>query len=245
MKKNRSLFIGLFVLVWAAFFYGLDYLLFKNTREMGFYSILDVAFLPINVLLVTLLIERLITSKAEQEKRKKMNMVIGAFFNEVGTDLLKRLFDFDKTFNGISQRFLIRMDWTDKTFSALQKELPRMEIHTDSRLSDLSALDDFLASKRDFLLRLLENGNLLEHESFSDLLWALFHLTEELKARELKQPLGSPDLDHISIDIRRTYVLLIRDWVGYMRHLKEDYPFLYSLAVRLNPFNFNAKAEIE
>jgi hypothetical protein len=33
----------------------------------------------------------------------------------------------------------------------------------------------FLLEERDFLLRLLENPTLLEHESFTDLLRAVFH----------------------------------------------------------------------
>jgi hypothetical protein len=40
-----------------------------------------------------------------------------------------------------------------------------------------------LLSKRDFLVALMENPNLLEHESFTDLLWAVFHLVEELAVR--------------------------------------------------------------
>lgn len=28
---------------------------------------------------------------------------------------------------------------------------------------------------------------------------------------------------------------LSREWIIYMRHLQDDYPYLFSLAVRLNP----------
>ena len=41
----------------------------------------------------------------------------------------------------------------------------------------------FLKEKRMFMLTLLENPNLLEHESFTDLLRSVFHFTEELDKR--------------------------------------------------------------
>jgi hypothetical protein len=103
----------------------------------------------------------------------------------------------------------------------------------------------FLLEKRDFLLRLLENPNLLEHESFTDLLWAVFHLTEELAHRPKCRELHPRDREHLGKDIQRAYVLLIREWLGYMRHLKNNYPYLFSLAVRVNPFDPNASAEIK
>jgi hypothetical protein len=52
-------------------------------------------------------------------------------------------------------------------------------------------------------------------------------------------------MEHLNFDIKRAYILLVNEWLSYMKHLKEDYPYLYSLAVRTNPFNKNPKAEIE
>ena len=43
------------------------------------------------------------------------------------------------------------------------------------------------------------------------------------------------DIDHIHGDIKRVFGHLSRQWVAYMLHLKQDYPYLFSLAVRLNP----------
>jgi len=86
-------------------------------------------------------------------------------------------------------------------------------------------------------LRLLENPNLLEHESFTELLWAVFHLTEELCSRvDLKQ-FPDADFQHLSGDIKRAYVLLIAEWLAYMKHLRDSYPYLFSLAARMNPFD--------
>ena len=60
---------------------------------------------------------------------------------------------------------------------------------------------DLLLKKRDFLLRLLENPNLLEHDSFSSLLLAVFHLTEELAQRTDLSHLSRSDREHLAGDV--------------------------------------------
>ena len=85
--------------------------------------------------------------------------------------------------------------------------------------------------KRGFLLRLLENPNLLAHEAFTELLLAVTHVAEELDYRERLGTLPRSDCAHLSGDIRRAYGLLIREWLRYMEHLKANYPYLFSLAI--------------
>jgi hypothetical protein len=103
---------------------------------------------------------------------------------------------------------------------------------------------EYLQTKRDFLLTLLENPTLLEHETFTDLLWAVFHLTEELKYRNLIEGLPDADHEHLCNDIARAYGLLLKEWLVYLEHLKDNYPYLFSLAVRMNPLDPEASAVI-
>ena len=84
---------------------------------------------------------------------------------------------------------------------------------------------------------------MLEHESFTELLWAVFHLAEELSHRPTVSELPDSDYDHLSGDIRRAHQLLVREWLSHMEHLKSDYPYLFSLAVRTNPFDPNASPQ--
>jgi hypothetical protein len=85
---------------------------------------------------------------------------------------------------------------------------------------NLGELRDFLAAKRDFLLRLLENPNLLEHESFTDLLQSVFHLTEELVSRESLDGLPASDRRHLAGDMARVSSYLASEWLDYMKHLE-------------------------
>jgi len=134
----------------------------------------------------------------------------------------------------------VEKEWSAKDFSRALKHLKKYDYTVDSKRGDLEDFKRFLIGKRDFLLGLLENPNLLEHESFTELLWAVFHLTEELAFREDVKRLIDTDYDHISGDIKRAYVLLISEWLTYMRHLQSDYPYLFSLAIRTNPFDPHA-----
>ncbi|MBF0121414.1 MAG: hypothetical protein HQK79_21500 [Desulfobacterales bacterium] len=105
---------------------------------------------------------------------------------------------------------------------------------------DFLELKGFLTAKRDFLLRLIENPVLMEHQSFTDLLRAVFHLTEELAYRSSFENVPKPDTNHLAEDIKRSYHLIVTEWIIYLKYLKNNYPFLFSLAVRTNPFNKEA-----
>ena len=107
-------------------------------------------------------------------------------------------------------------------------------------VDDLVALRERLDVEKTYMLSLLGNQALLEHETFTDLLWAVTHVTEELHARgDFEQP-AAPDRAHLAGDLRRAYSLLGVEWLDYMRHLRDQYPFLFSLAVRTNPLDPDA-----
>jgi len=219
--------------------------IFKTPRDTFFYIFQDLAFVPISVLMVTLIIDQVLRIREKRSLLKKMNMVIGAFFSEVGTDLLKLLSAFDLHYETIRENLIISDRWSEHNFALIKNRLKDFSYKFDSKEGDLGVLKRFLTGKRNFLLGLLENPNLLEHESFTDLLWAVFHLTEELNCRADTRELPDTDYKHLSGDIKRAYVLLIFEWLSYMKHLKVDYPYLFSLAVRTNPFDPNASPEVK
>jgi hypothetical protein len=90
------------------------------------------------------------------------------------------------------------------------------------------------------MLRLLENPTLMEHELFTDLLLAVFHLTQELTHRKKVTDLPATDQAHLAGDVKRIYGLLVYEWLDYLHYLKLNYPYLFSLAIRTNPFDEKA-----
>jgi hypothetical protein len=171
--------------------------------------------------------------------------VIGVFFSEAGTRLLTYFSNYDPKLDDIRENLVVEADWSDKEFVDASRRLKVYNYSVDINKVDLVHLRSFLKEKRDLLVRLLENPNLLEHETFTGLLRAVFHLTEELESREDIADLPDSDRQHIAGDIKRAYVRLVQEWVDYMKHLKRDYPYLFSLAMRLNPFDLEASAVVK
>jgi hypothetical protein len=200
----------------------------------------DMAFVFIEVLLVTLIIHRLLGEREKRARLEKLNMVIGAFFSEVGTRLLTYFSDLDPNLDRIRKDLIVTSGWSEQEFSGISKRLRNYDYGVEIQKADLEGLRGFLLGRRNFLLRLLENPNLLEHESFTGLLRAVFHLTEELENREDVKGLPDTDYEHLANDIKRAYVLLVYEWLDYMKHLKDNYPYLFSLAMRTNPFDREA-----
>ncbi len=180
----------------------------------------------------------LFLSRRETKVRvQKLNMVIGTFFSEVGTRLLKIFCESDPGLETIQPDLVITNDWSDEDFKDVAKKLKSYTYDIGIEKIDLEDLREYLLAKRDFLVRLLENPVLLEHETFTDLLRAVFHATEELAYREDLGTLPQKDLMHLAGDLKRAYNLLVYQWVDYMRYMKDNYPYLFSLAMRTNPFD--------
>jgi len=61
--------------------------MFHNPHHFGIFLPGDLAFLPIEVLLVTLFLHQLLEKRDREMRLEKLNMVIGTFFSSMGTSL--------------------------------------------------------------------------------------------------------------------------------------------------------------
>ena len=238
MKRfGWQVLLGLSLVVLSILFYLIHYAIFRDSHHIFIYMIGDIAFVFIEVLMVTLIIHRLLSEREKRSRLEKLTMVIGAFFSEVGTRLLVFFSDFDPTLENIRKELLVTNNWSEKEFSRMSKRLKNYNYGIEVKKVTFKDLRSFLTEKKDFLLRLLENPNILEHEAFTDLLRAVFHLTEELMVREDFEKMPTSDFKHLAGDIKRAYILLVHQWLDYMKYLKNNYPYLFSLAMRTNPFD--------
>lgn len=241
MKQLKwQMLLGLYFIILAGILHLIHYLIFKDARQLLFYLVDNIAFIPIQVLLVTLIINGLLNVREKQAKMQKLNMAIGTFFSAVGTRLLASLSAFNPNINDLSELLAVTGKWDDEKFSQVSKQLKAYEYVIKKQNGNLQELKDLLLGERDFLLGLLANPNLLEHDRFTDLLWAVFHLMEELAFQNDITKISDKDQNHILVDIKRSYTLLIYEWLEYMKHLKDNYPYLFALAMKTNPFNMNA-----
>jgi hypothetical protein len=152
--KNVSLhsrYAFLLLLLISLLCHVIEYFAFGHVPEIAAGFLGNFAFLPIYVLFVTLVIERVTKDRERSAIRQKLNMVIGLFYSEAGTELIRKLL----------------------------KGLPDMDMK-------------------------LFSGNM-----------------------------------------QRAFSYLLREWLVYMQHLKSDYPYLYSLTVRMNPMDPDARPQVK
>lgn len=230
--------IGLITLSLAMF--TAHYLIFQDSHHLFIFLGGDIAFIPIEVLIVTLIIDQMLESRERQRRMEKLNMVIGTFFSTLGTPLIAQLVRADSSIDRIKERLVIGSDWHNGMFKDVQVCLKDHTCSIDIGHVEMEALRSFLVSHEDFLLRLVENPMVFEHESFTDLILALNHLTEEMKSRGDLSALPPADKSHLAKDIERVFSQLIVEWIRYMEYLKLHYPYLFSLAMRKNPFDESA-----
>ncbi|MEN6448830.1 MAG: hypothetical protein ABFD70_14010 [Syntrophaceae bacterium] len=242
---TKQILFGAVLILMSALGYLIHYLLFRDLHHILIYLVGDIAFVFIEVLLVTLIIHKLLEWREMQNRLEKLNSVIGVFFSEIGTELLSYFSDLDANLDTIRNDLLVSLQWTDKEFQEVTRCLNAYAYQVEPVKLDFEKLNLFLLGKRDFLLILMGNPNLMEHELFTELLRAVFHLAEELKLRNTISDLPATDRRHIAGDINRVYGLLVREWISYVKHLKNNFPYMFSLAMRTNPFDQTASVIVK
>jgi hypothetical protein len=242
--RRDQIRLALLLLLPSVAAYAAHYAIFRDGHSILSYLLMDLGFLFVQGLLVTLVIDQLLNARERETLQKKLNVVIGVFYSHLGTPLLKRLSAFDEQAAELARALVVHGESSREDFAAMRQTLDAHTRRISARCGDLAGLKVVLDRERDFLLRLLENPNLLEHDTFTELLWAVFHMAEELAHRSDLNRLDDADRVHIEGDILRAYELLVREWLVHLEHLKSDYPYLFSLAARTNPFDPNASVEI-
>ncbi|NYT17037.1 MAG: hypothetical protein GKC06_03395 [Methanomicrobiales archaeon] len=244
-KYTWQIRLGIVLVCVSILIYAVKLTVLQNTRDTLNYIFNALGFLPVSVFLVTIVLNELLAIRARNQRLEKLNMVIETFYSEVGNELLTYLSDCDPSLDTVREQLIVTGDWKDDDFSTLNRFMAGYTFDIDPRKVDLIGMSGFLKERRNFLLRLLENPVLLEHQSFTEVLRSVFHLTEELNRRTDPSSLPDSDLDHLKGDLLRVYRNLALQWVDYVRYLNRNYPYLFSLAMRTNPFDQNASVIVK
>ncbi len=238
-KLNWKIIVGVIMIVLSFVFYFLHYIIFKDAHHIFIYLLGDIAFVFIEVLMVTLIIHQLLNEWEKKSHLKKLNMVIEVFFSEFGKHLLVYLSNFDSNLNKVKNNIIDKDGSCDLNFKSAFNSIKTYKADIEINKINLSELSKFLKNKREFLVNLLQNPNLLEHQTFTETLMAIFHIAEELVARDLNN-LSKEDIEHTKQDIERAYNQLIYQWLSYMQYTKKHYPYFFLYAMRTNPFDEHA-----
>jgi hypothetical protein len=224
--------------------YGAFYLLHPDRGLVADWFLGSLAFLPVQILIVTVIVDGLLGQRERDARLKKLNMVIGVFFSEVGTHLLAACLRLDRRAEEIRAALAPAATFPPALLAEAAARMRGWRTSIEPRAGEIEALRAFLVSRREILTALMANPAVLEHEGFSDLLIATFHVAEELAARQDLGALPPDDAAHLALDVERVYPMLVAEWLTYLRHLQEDYPHLFSLAARTNPFDPQAQVHV-
>lgn len=237
MKNIKNSWFIILLAICSVALYGFQIFIFQKQDQTFFYLLQDLAFFPLQVIMIYFILEKILEEKERKEKIKKLDVVISAYFFESGTQILSCLSKFDTELSKTKELLDISHSWTDEKFKDVIKTLKTQKYLVDSGASSLENLKNNLLRHKGHMLLMLQNPNLLEHDYFTDMLWAIFHLMDELSSRERLSELPKKDFDHLSIDIKRAYSAMLVEWVYYSKHLKHSYPYLFSLSERKKPFD--------
>lgn len=235
-KTKRTTLLVIVLALSSAFVYGMQILIFNDPANTKFYLLQDIGFLPIQVILVTLFLNKLLNMLDNQQKLKKLNVIISAFFSEMGTAMIEEMSKENEACAGLCSGLDVT-EFSKSNIKDMKSRVRNLEFKITLTPGKLSGLKSVLADRRLLLLRMLENPNLMEHDSFTDMLWSIFHLADELGTRSNLDDLSQSDMNHLEVDIIRAYRALVLEWVDYMKYLHDEYPYLYSLAIRKSPFH--------
>ncbi len=188
--------------------------------------------------------EATFSRRERRERLQNLHLVIGVFFSELGNDLLRRFSVSDPHRDELLEHLSGMAAWDRPRFVEAAVLVRSHPYQLTPGHIDLAALHQILLQKRPLLVRILENPTLQEHERFTYLLRATFHLAEELASRASLVGLEEKDAGHLAGDATRVYGQLVPQWLDYVAHLHGEYPYLFSLAARTNPFDPGSSAVV-
>lgn len=230
--------------------YGTNYLVLGDAEHIISYVWTHLGFIPVDILLVAFLLDEIIERKEKEAILEKLDMLMSTFFSEVGNELIGQLSAVNKYKTNTENLKSIK-NWNEEDFDNKLAELKdttvdfSAELSPEERKEFLDNLRTHLAGKREFIINLINNPNLLEKEDFTELINAILHLDEELEHRKDLALVSDIDFGHLNGDMQRVYNLLIREWVYYLKYLYKHYPYMIALMIRTNPFDETADVYVK
>lgn len=230
--------------------YGSNILILKDPEHVISYIWTHLGFIPVDILIVAFVLDEIISKKEKEAMMEKLDMIMSTFFSEIGNDLIGQLSSVNAHKADTNYLESIK-NWDDNDYKNKLKEIKnqnipfKADVAAEDRGEYLTNIRDLLINKREFIIGLLNNPNLLEKEEFSGLLTAILHLDEELEHRPDLSKVSDIDFNHLNGDMERIYNKLIHEWIYYLRYLNKHYPYMIALIVRTNPFDENADAYVK
>ena len=235
-KYNEMFLIGLGLIVLSIILHFIHVIIFKDVHHTMIFWIADIAFIPMEVFFTTLIIERLLESREKKHHKEKLNMLVGVFYTEIGSQLLSTFAATDaKVISCKKLQITDSSVWDEIYYRKLKRYNREYDYTIPLTEIDFEQLKETLHANKNLLITLATNESLHDHETFTKLIMLLLHLKEELDMRTILE-LNQKEKDHLANDIAELYLYLTKEWCHYMHYLNQNYPGLFETAVMLSPF---------
>ena len=248
--KKWKIKFSLLMVVLIIIIYGSNYLVLGDAEHIISYIWTHLGFIPVDILIVAFILDEIIERKEKEAMLEKLDMLMSTFFSEVGNELISQLSSVNK-YKANTENLKSIKDWDEKDFDNKLLELKNSsidftsDITTDEREEFLENLKTLLVDKREFIINLINNPNILEKEEFTGLINAILHLDEELEHRADLALVNDADFGHLNGDMQRVYDKLVYEWVYYLKYLYKNYPYMIALIIRTNPFDDTADVYVK
>lgn len=163
-EKKNLIKTGVMLILLSVALHALHYFIFGDLKHIFVYLLGDIAFIPLEVFLVTLVIDQLLERRDKEKRLKKMHMLIGLYFQELGFNLLRHIVFADENRRDFQGVCAIGQDWKASDFRKLEKWLIERKLEVNPRKMDYDALYDMLSSQKLLMINLISNPTLLEDE---------------------------------------------------------------------------------
>lgn len=228
MKKRHLTILSIFLLMISLILYISQVMIFRQPETTAFYIFQDLAFLPVTIAIATLVVGYLMEEHDRQERINRTRMLTSSFFTDVGNELLRIL---------ITQGhyeiplLLLTDECKNKTEEELKHSIEKMNFQVSWTPETEREIQNLLDAQHDSMLIITSNPALLDHEIFTDMLWAIFHLKDEMKGRA-SENISSADQKHLESDAKRVFDLLLLDWMNHLNYMKKEYPYYYDKSTK-------------
>ncbi len=216
--------------------YALHYLIFRDFHHIAIFFVHDLAFLPLEVILVSLGLDRLIESTHENEVKSKMSIIETLFFNESGSHILRYLIRFDPNAERLSAMLDLNMEWRSSQYAAAERQLKLYPFELDTEKLDFYGIHYHLNERMDFYRNILENPAMTQSNQFTEMVMNIYLLGEELEDRTDLYDLSAEDRRFLGDLVRQIYRELTEYWLdNAYNHSLHNKHRLHRL-VATNPF---------
>lgn len=226
----------LLLLCASALLYAIHYLIFRDLHHLAIFGLHELAFVPLEVILVTLGLDQLVEKTHREEARSKVSIIETLYFNESGGTMLRYLTSFDPDAVRLRELLQVTEDWRSSDFRQAIRQLKSYPFLLDLDRIDFFGLHYHLSQRHEYYRSMLENPALTQSEAFTEMIMKIYLLWEELDGRTNLYQLPEKDRSYLAELLHEIYRELTEYWLDNVYNHSIHNRFRLHRAVESNPF---------